>query len=257
VPDLKALGTLVFNRTSARVVSLRCNKTDSDIKLDSFGRPVDADRNCRDTNAGTYHLLIANYLGLRKQSFVEDRTNNFEVWNQPLRGFTVQSKTEVTAAEANTLVGATGTTYQFNPKATQFFKMTMRVEYISESSASDGYTAPNIRWFTRADVYEYILELDAAGKIIGGEWLNSSKTNHPDFLWLPTAASTSSVAGGAITYQTVKELVYESAGVSTRDAGVVRVDAGTRFDAGVRLDAGSVVDAGTRLDGGVRTDAGR
>lgn len=32
-------------------------------------------------------------------------------------------------------------------------------------------------------VYDYVLEIDGAGQIIGGEWLGTSKDFHPDFLW--------------------------------------------------------------------------
>jgi hypothetical protein len=60
------------------------------------------------------------------------------------------------------------------------------------------------------DRYEYILELDATGRIVGGEWLPVSRRSHPDFLWIPTRVATSSVARGAITYANVKDLVDAS-----------------------------------------------
>jgi len=34
---------------------------------------------CVDTNAGSFHLMLSNMLGLRKNSFVFDRDNGFEV----------------------------------------------------------------------------------------------------------------------------------------------------------------------------------
>ena len=110
VQDLKGLASLVHNSTSTKFVSLRCDKHNNlpdggGIKLDMYGRPLDSDRECRDTNAGTYHVLLANYLGLMKQAFAEDRTNSYEVWNQPIRGFRVTSSSEVTSTEANRLIG--------------------------------------------------------------------------------------------------------------------------------------------------------
>lgn len=234
VQDLKALASLVHNSTRTKFVSLRCNKHNSTpdgggIRLDAYGRPVDADRECRDTNAGTYHVLLANYLGMMRQSFAEDRTNSYEVWNQPLRSFKVTSSREVTAEEANRLIGVAATdggaplsTYRFNPSATRFVQVKAEVKYISESSPEDGYTAPRIDWYTRTDRYEYVLELDAAGKIIGGEWVGASKLNHPDFLWLPLGAS-GTVAGGAIKYDLVKELVLESAGQGAISGSAVEV----------------------------------
>ena len=235
VQDLKALASLVHNSTTTKFVSLRCNKHNDTpdgggIKLDAYGRPVDGDRECRDTNAGTYHVLLANYLGLMKQAFAEDRTNSYEVWNQPLRSFKVTSKTEVTAEQANKLIGVTATdggvalsSYRFNAAATRFVQVKAEVKYISESSPEDGYTALNIDWYTRTDRYEYVLELDASGKIIGGEWVGSSKLSHPDFLWLPLSAS-GSVAGGAIKYDEVKALVLETAGQGALTGSAVEVN---------------------------------
>ncbi|MBL8914802.1 MAG: hypothetical protein JNM17_29120 [Archangium sp.] len=240
VQDLKALASLVHNSTRTKFVSLRCNKHVSvpdggGIRLDPYGRPIDADRECRDTNAGTYHVLLANYLGLMRQSFAEDRTNSYEVWNQPLRSFKVTSQREVTALEANQLIGVSASntdagvdggalsTYRFNSAAARFIFVKAEVKYISESSAEDGYTAPRIDLYTRTDRYEYVLELDAAGKILGGEWVGSSKLHHPDFLWLPLGAS-GSVAGGAIKYDEVKALVLESAGQGALSGSAVEVN---------------------------------
>ncbi|MEW5742585.1 MAG: pre-peptidase C-terminal domain-containing protein [Myxococcota bacterium] len=107
--------------------------------------------------------------------------------------------------------GAPPTTYHFNPKAVSFVFVKSEVDYISEASSStDGNLADRIDQYTRTDRYEYVLEVDKDGKIIGGEWVGASKQAHPDFLWLPTGVSTTTVAGGAISYATVKELVMES-----------------------------------------------
>jgi hypothetical protein len=83
----------------------------------------------------------------------------------------------------------------------------MDVDYISESSAStDGNLGSTIDRYTHTDRYDYILEVDAAGKIVGGEWIGSSKRQHPDFVWLPIRVGSTSVAGGKITYANVKML---------------------------------------------------
>ncbi|MBK9036192.1 MAG: pre-peptidase C-terminal domain-containing protein [Myxococcales bacterium] len=315
VQDIKALLTLVHNSTNTKFVSLRCN-TDAQgtpgINFDNYGRPQGGDASCKDTNPGTYHVLLANYLGKQGASFAEDRTYDDEVWNQPLRAYRVTAQTEVSALEANKLVGVTpqgGTTtektgsvakgawaqlgsfpvtagsnftvamtgtgdadlyvkfgsaptassydcrpyggdsnetcnltvpagatqafvavlgysetaatytasitsggaipstYVFNDKAVKFFKVHTEVDYISESNAStDGNLASTIDRYTHTDRYDYILEIDAAGKIIGGEWLGESKRAHPDFVWLPISVRGSSVAGGKITYANVKTI---------------------------------------------------
>lgn len=315
VQDIKALVTLAHDRTKTKFVSLRCD-TDAagptGINFDNYGRPTGGDAECRDTNPGTWHLLMTNYLGKQGASFVEDRTYDDEVWNQPLRGYRVTSQVEVSALEANKLIGVTpqgGTTsektgsvakgqwvqlgsfpvtagtnltvamtgtgdadlyvkfgaqptasvydcrpyggdsnetcnltvpagaaavqvavqgysdtaaaytikvtaggsiptaYVFNDKAVKLYKVHADVDYISESPAgTDGNLGATIDRYTHTDRYDYVLEIDGAGKIIGGEWLGESKRNHPDFLWLPTEVGASSVAGGKITYANVKAI---------------------------------------------------
>ena len=104
VNDLKALASLAHDKTSTKFISLRCDTTNraNSMSFDKYGRPVD--EACRDTNAGSFHLLIANFLGKGK-AFAEDRTLDAEVWNQPLRGYRVLASREVSAQEANKLIG--------------------------------------------------------------------------------------------------------------------------------------------------------
>ncbi len=311
INDIKALVSIAHERVGSKFVSLRCNTNPDDIELDDDGRPKS--NSCRFTNPATYHILLANYLGLREQSFVEDRTFSAEVWNQPIRGFKIDDEREVTILEANTLIGVqpdnvvkvaesgtatkgkwkhfgpyqvnggdsinvamTGnndadlhvkldgeptasdfncrpngnnsvencnlvasansteffvsvkgyadssdfelaiehgsvpTTYKFNSKATKFQYVKNTVSWIAESnSTADGNLSSRIDEFTRTDTYEYILELDDDGKLIGGEWVGKSKTDHPDFVWLPTGLSTSAtVASGKIRWGDVKK-IYE------------------------------------------------
>ncbi|MCB9561672.1 MAG: hypothetical protein H6709_21225 [Kofleriaceae bacterium] len=316
VQDIKALATLVHDRTESRFVSLRCNVDAEDaengVLFDKYGRPTGSSASCKDTNPGTFHVLMTNYLGKQGEAFVYDRTWDDEVWNQPLRGYRITKQAEVSALEANKLIGVppeggtttnkdgsvakgawthlgafdvtpgsslavsmTGSgdpdlyvrfgsqattsaydcrpyaegpeeacnltvpsgatkvyvsvngyantntfaiaitsggqipsTYVFNDKATKLLNVHMDVDYISESAASqDGNLASTIDRYTRQDHYDYILELDGAGKIIGGEWTGASKRAHPDFVWLPVRASSTSAAGGKIKYADIKNLV--------------------------------------------------
>jgi hypothetical protein len=107
--------------------------------------------------------------------------------------------------------GTIPTTWVFNPDAKSFVYFKTDVRYISESAAStDGNLSSRIDQYTKSDRYEYVLELDAAGKVIGGEWVGASKKAHPDFVWLPVAASGATVAGGTIALAKVKELLDEA-----------------------------------------------
>ncbi|MBA3463065.1 MAG: pre-peptidase C-terminal domain-containing protein, partial [Deltaproteobacteria bacterium] len=125
-----------------------------------------------------------------------------------------------TAAATHTIKvnsgGTIPTTYVFNSNAKKLMKMHMDVDYIAESAAgTDGHLGSTINTYTHTDRYDYILELDAAGKIIGGEWIGTSKKQHPDFVWLPIRSNSVTVAGGKITYANVKT-IYD---MSMQDPG--------------------------------------
>ena len=106
IQDIKALATLAYNRTRSKFVSLRCNENgrDDSIEYDEYNRPTGDDEECRDTNPGTYHVLLANYLGIKGESFVEDRTWDYQVWNQPIRSYKIRTMDEVSVAEAHELL---------------------------------------------------------------------------------------------------------------------------------------------------------
>ena len=209
VTDIKALLTVVHNSTESRRISLRCEADVNQIEYDGAGRPFD--EACRDSNPGTYHLLLANYLGIRQESFVEDRSMDKDVWNQPLRSFRVTDMHEVTRRQANNILGISNDTYIYNPDAERYLFVRNEVSFVREADPEiGGYLGGIIDQFTYVDTYEYILELTTAGEIIGGEWVGQSKSNHPDFLWKPLYANVESVAGGTIRYDNVMQLVQRS-----------------------------------------------
>ena len=75
INDLKALATLQYGETlDTRFMSLRCDEraNGEGWALDAYGNPTN--QSCADTNAGSFHVVVTNLLGLRGESFVEDRT---------------------------------------------------------------------------------------------------------------------------------------------------------------------------------------
>ena len=75
------------------------------------------------------------------------------------------------------------TEYPYNSQASRFVHVEMTFRYVVEGNASTSPFIPMIDSYTRTRDYEYLLELDADGNILGGEWIS---TNQPDFLWAPT-----------------------------------------------------------------------
>jgi len=185
VSDIKALLMTLYDKTNAKMLGGRCNaKT---IEHDANGAVNDPA--CKDVNAGALHVILTNFLGLHDQALIEDRTANFEVWNQPVYGYHVSKLDEVDIARANACIGATGDSYAPNSHAVKLYEVKTTVQYIYEGwpSTSPIGMSNNIG----TDTYHYILEVDDRGKIIGGEYCSESKDRHPDFLWAPTAVSTS------------------------------------------------------------------
>jgi subtilisin-like proprotein convertase family protein len=187
VSDLKALVILMYDESRQIAIGDRCELANP--PRDASGRILDA--TCRNTNAGAFHLLMANLLGLQRRSFAEDRVSGREVWNQPLAAYRVTRQSEVDLATAIRLAGGSGDKYPHDPEAARFVEVEAELDYVVETHPSTQPTTPIIQQFVRTDRYHYLLELDAAGRIRGGEWLSGRGGNpvaandRPDYLWLP------------------------------------------------------------------------
>lgn len=189
--DLKALMLTAYDYSRAMVIGGRCRA--EYVKRDENGRILDP--NCRDTNAGTFHIIIANFLGKFGTGFAEDRTYNNEVWNQPVYAYTVDRLEEVDEKGALELLfpeTEPPVRYPFNDDAKAWAEVEVSVQYVTESHPMREPILPNLATYLRTDRYHYLLELDGEGAIIGGEWIQGGATgpggrfsNQPDFLWYP------------------------------------------------------------------------
>jgi hypothetical protein len=181
VADIKALTQNIYDRTSAVMLGGRCNN--EEIKHDVNGSANDE---CSDVNPGSLHVIMTNFLGLRQAPLVEDRTANYEVWNQPVLGFEVTKQAQISHTAANECVGQTMdvTHWSYNPDAEKLYEVRMTVTYLSESGAE----SEPVGWEnnTSTDDYHYILELNSDGKVIGGRYCTDNSDSHIDFLWSPT-----------------------------------------------------------------------
>lgn len=163
--DLKALLSLAqgnYGTTPVQFLGSRCK---SDLQRDpeaSMSPP------CRDTNAGSFHLVLANRIGLRKKGFVMDVTRDREVWNHPV--FAYRSRIESTRFPSPG--AAPGTDLEI--------VVTTEVDYTIETLPSWTSLVGTAGNDSRTGEYRYVLEIDGEGSIIGGEWLQEDR---PDFLW--------------------------------------------------------------------------
>ena len=197
--DVKALTTLLWanGRFPARFISGRCNLKEP--PRDPAGRVIDQD--CFDTNPGTWHLAVVNQIGVAKRSMVLDVNYDYEVWNQPLIGYQYVYVNPITGKKADKLEDAivnykdiANDPYKEhrNPKVEKLVRITMNISYTVEHDPTS-VSEDSPEFDARANqYYDYDLELDANGKIIGGEWRS---TNHPDFLWVPSPGSKAFAVG--------------------------------------------------------------
>lgn len=168
--DVKALLTFLqgeYSNERTRFLGARCN-VDLDTNPDAATRAE-----CRDTNAGAFHIVISNQLGLRKESFVADVTRDLQVWNQPVHGF----KSTIVSYQDPSPGAAAGTVKEAVIETTMTYTVEVGAMWdalIGTSGHSDSYES-----------YNYRIELNANGVIIGGEWISD---NRPDFLWIQKRA---------------------------------------------------------------------
>lgn len=168
-----------------RFLGGRCN--DKNPKTDRNGRILSKD--CFDLNPATWHLALLNLVGKNKQSFVFDATYDYEVWNQPLAGYSFRYFNPITSVSAEDIRGAIvpRSEYKRDPykkyrsdKAKQIVGIEMTLYYVVEDGAFhyDLENAPEDA--VTSVTYYYDLELDENNMIIGGEWYQLA---HPDMAW--------------------------------------------------------------------------
>lgn len=149
-------------RAPSRFLGSRCN-TENEVSDDTMRDPE-----CRDVNAGAFHVILANQLGKLKQGFVMDKNPSLQVWNQPVFAF------------KSTLGKHQPPSPGASPKAVEEILVETEVTYALEiSSKWEPVLGTDAQSDTTA-LYSYRIEIDRNGKVVGGEWLESDR---PDFLW--------------------------------------------------------------------------
>lgn len=167
--DVKALLTYFlaqYAQGDTRFVADRCN---TDIKADPSKANL---AECWDINPGTFHVIMANEIGLKNIAFVADVDRSIEVWNQPVFGY--QFSYGSTRSPSNGSAPGTNTE--------QLVQFTM--SWTKETAPS--VSAHQARVYTSS--YAYWLELDSTGRILGGSYDNSD-WDRCDFLWGEKAPS--------------------------------------------------------------------
>jgi len=169
--DIKALLTYAqqYRRFyfATKFLGGRCDD-DLDTDPDAGDKPQ-----CKDVNAGSFHIVIANELGKYKRGFVADITRDAEVWNQPVVGFTSK------------IIDQTDEVYETAaPGTVKIVHIETELAYGVESQPRWEPQVPdnNDDHITTRRL-NYTIEIDQNGAIIGGEWVTGER---PDFMWRQT-----------------------------------------------------------------------
>jgi hypothetical protein len=191
--DIKGLASLLWAKQlgQVRMVGVRCGEKKP--PKDSNGRVISSE--CFDTNPGTWHLAVVNQIGVSRRGMVIDATYDFEVWNQPVAGysytyFNPQTHKNVSAIRNAMVRIEDFTSDKFSSyrskDARSVVGVAMDLTYVEETDPSHDPSDSADRDKLQTVRYMYDLELNENGEIIGGEWYHNA---HPDFLWTgpPTA----------------------------------------------------------------------
>uniref|UniRef100_H3G7W2 Transglutaminase elicitor n=1 Tax=Phytophthora ramorum TaxID=164328 RepID=H3G7W2_PHYRM len=183
--DLKALISDIYDGASVSTVFTGTRFNGGTDTTDEYGRH--SSDSYRDLNPAYFHIAAANLLGNLNATFIADVTAGSEVWNQPVRGFKVYEQTAMSLEDAaQTFYGLEE--YPWNAAAKSIVYVKSRLSWIFETYTDGGLVSSGqVDKFTTGAYYTYLLEMDDAGVIIGGEWVYDSDTEHPDFIWFPKA----------------------------------------------------------------------
>ncbi|ETK77346.1 hypothetical protein L915_16385 [Phytophthora nicotianae] len=211
--DIKGLISNVYDGAGVATVFTGARYNGGDDGADEYGRHTNAAY--RDLNPAYFHIASANILGKLNATFVADVDAAAEVWNQPVRGFKVFEQTAMSLEEAaQTFYGLEE--YPWNAEAKSIVYVKSRLSWIFETYTDGGLVASGeINRYTTGKYYYYLLELDDAGDIIGGEWVYASDSDHPDFLWVPKSKpAANTVTSIGLSYADVSMLLEKSVACS-------------------------------------------
>lgn len=165
---------------------------DHPVRTHQMGRRCSGQKHCQeDLNAGAFHIVLSNKVGLDGKSFITDIDNGREVWNQVVHSYWSEILEKDLPAARDSAPGTVSMTR---------LRTKMKVVFnIVKNSWSE---VLGTKLQTYKDLtYEYDLDLDKEGRIIGGNWHSKER---PDFMWF--VPRTRSFSG---KFQTMESLLND------------------------------------------------
>jgi hypothetical protein len=193
--DVKALLSMhdAFNSKGIYArIGARCSvlgKVPGEAKAGDFMTAMPNDKDaarpeCAGVNAGAFHIVLSNMIGIHSKGFVADVDRFNDVWNQPIVAYEskIQEELPVSADELKNGIFS-------RLRIVTIMTYADELEFYSPESELEGtlgfvskFPVTGTAAQTHASkTYEYVLELDSQGNIIGGEWISLTR---PDMLWM-------------------------------------------------------------------------
>lgn len=124
----------------------------------------------KDLNAGAFHIVLTNRIGLENKGLIADMNRYEQVWNHPLMKYQVKILSDSRGRRSSSA-----------PGTARLVKVQTKVTYVDESPNFWEPLNGTSQHRLLSENFRYLLELNAYGQIIGGEWISGRR---PDFLWL-------------------------------------------------------------------------
>jgi hypothetical protein len=161
--DIKALVAYYY----AKISDLRSTQIGRRCNSGRFS-PLRFRKACKDVHPAALHIIMTNRLGLTTKGFIADIDRMKAVWNHVAVKYDSVVKSTLSADG-----GVEGTAKRLIIES--------KVSYTGGVNPSEFAIlgTENEKWDIRT--YEYILDIDYKGQIIGGVWLSKQK---PDFIWV-------------------------------------------------------------------------
>lgn len=123
-----------------------------------------------DLNAGSFHIVLANTLGFEGRSFTADVERQDEVWNHNVISY---KSTIVKDNMKPAWRSAKGTVKRVQVRSEVVYVSAIRANSWEPTNGTDAH-------INATRIWEYTLDLDVNGIIIGGKWESRVR---PDFIW--------------------------------------------------------------------------
>ncbi|MBF0297794.1 MAG: hypothetical protein HQK51_03690 [Oligoflexia bacterium] len=197
--DVKALLSMAyFNVDGYARIGNRCDKSAVDLGVGRI-----EEKECRDLNAASFVLALANRLGIAGTSFVIDKKRFSSVSNHPIGSASVAVvRGPYLLTSTNYKYFAAGTKYLVDVKMAVNIgstSMSYHKANIPDEERGPGYFK-KVGYKGKVLKYTATLELDKDQNIIGGEW-TGSRSDAPDFIWFGERPSLT-------TTEKIKDIYY-------------------------------------------------